>query len=468
MGKMNIITEWANTGEKIAPSSAKVAEGWLPNEEPACEWENYEQSKKDRKINEIIEELNFRDNESPTKSVVENFADYDNDNDFHHMYSAKNIYALDNPATAYCKGYNYAQKQYCLFIACHNEDDKIYEIYNNRTTGEIGSISHDIVLPAGEEITALVYDGDYLYIGTTDASPKSSVYKFATNPWNGSGTPEDSCAFAATLCISGPKSMCLASATKLGVIFPGGLAANRLATVTVSTMTIDGYGNGNAVLTANVEVTSPGIASDGTNLYFAIHQTAGDKNHLFCAAKISNRGVPTATGLAAPIAITSSEFPANYLAPSGLKLPAGIIVDGSTVWLLLSGRSGGSVGLLGLFVYDIDGDIFYSAADPIFKNELCTHNTDDNPATQLTFDGKRFWLQAYDYGTGLDSSRFVAPFVPELAPVKRIFDMPNRYHVGSFNEETVISNFICYADDCIWFSAGESEIRRLPAISRLY
>jgi hypothetical protein len=468
MGKINPISEWANTGNKTAPSGSKINDGWLPNEQPDCEWENYLQNEKDRKINELVGALSFIQGEPPTKEITDVFAEYSNAKDFHHLYSDKNRYALDSYTRCSCRGYNYTLKQYTLFVAVHNDPNTIHEFYNDYETGEIGCIEHNINIDGGDTVNSLVCNGDYLFVGTTQ-SGVSSIYKFDINPWNGISV--DSCTFTAGFTIYGNKGMILATADKLAVIHSNGLANNIIATVTISTMTVDGYGKGNASLTAAVEVSNSGLASDGTNLYFTIRQTASTKQVAFCAAKISTRGIPDAAGLATPILITATGYDGF---PTAL-IPTGLIFDGSTIWLMIPGRNGYTSDHIGLFIYDVSGDVFYSAANPVFQTTVVDNLTqaaiggDDDYCGQMTFDGKRIWIQGYEFGTGISFNRFISPFVPEASPKERPLLLPNRFHVGYVSEAIDTSHWICYSDDAIWFAQNlEHEIRRLPAISRCY
>lgn len=467
MGKINRIPEWANSGNRTAPSAGKIANGWLPNEQPDCEHENFIQNAEDRKINDLVDAVSFIQGEPPTKEIANVFAEYSNANDFHHLYSEKNIYALSSYTRCACRGYNYTLKQYTLFVSVHNDNTKIHEFYNDYVTGEIGHIEHNINIDGGDVVNSLVCNGDYLFVGTTQGGV-SSIYKFDINPWNGISV--DSCTFAAGFTIYGNKGMILATADKLAVIHSNGLASQVLATVSISTMTVDGYGNGNASLTAAVEVSNSGLASDGTNLYFTIRQTASTKRLLFCAAKISTRGIPDAAGLASAIEITATKYDGF---PDAL-IPTGLIFDGSTIWLMVPGRNGTTSSHIGLFIYDVSGDVFYSAANPVFETTIDDNLTqsaiggDDDYCGQMTFDGKRIWIQGYEFDTGISFNRFVSPFVPEASPKERPLLLPNRFHVGYVSEEIDSSHWICYSDDCIWFSNLEHEIRRLPAISRCY
>ena len=53
-----LLRAWANAGNRTAPSNAKIDQGWLVGEQPACEHENERQYTRDEKINEIAGYLN--------------------------------------------------------------------------------------------------------------------------------------------------------------------------------------------------------------------------------------------------------------------------------------------------------------------------------------------------------------------------------------------------------------------------
>ena len=55
---ITLLRAWANAGNLTAPSNAKIDQGWVVGEQPACEYENERMNTRDNTINDIINYLN--------------------------------------------------------------------------------------------------------------------------------------------------------------------------------------------------------------------------------------------------------------------------------------------------------------------------------------------------------------------------------------------------------------------------
>jgi len=55
---IDVIRPWASAGLKETPSNAKIDLGWLPGEQPAMDWENERQNKRDMILKALAEYIN--------------------------------------------------------------------------------------------------------------------------------------------------------------------------------------------------------------------------------------------------------------------------------------------------------------------------------------------------------------------------------------------------------------------------
>jgi len=463
MGLIQKIIEWANSGAITEPSETKQDLGWVNNEQPPHEYENFKQNEQDTHINKLIE-INNRNANNAYEG------DYSSDCDhipiareMHYPCDSENVYYNDSAEEIYCmcRGYSHSLEKESVFAVDAIDNSTIIEYYNDDDF-EISSVEHAVTLDSGYDIKSMCCDGDYLYCAADNGS-SGKVYKFDINPWN--ATPVDSVAMTVGH-VFGPSfnTRCIiADDDNIAVFSSADFSDAPVAIIDKATMTAS-YGDGNNA-TFTTETLKSGFASDGTRVWFAT-RSAFDSKIYICNALISD---PT-TGTGSPL-LLSDETSDNDI--------GGIIADRKNVFIISSHDDSGTpeyytqIGL-----YNIASGYWRPLTYKIEDSGVRIDGTD----LRILFDGLRLWFRTpfkpVTNETINEEQECVFALHPASfecfseATLPKVTD-PIRYFVyelgASYAPSNVSTSGFVFADDCLWLGQREDSktVIRVPSISRL-
>lgn len=385
-GILEKLDAFAESGTIESPISTKIALGWVNNEQPPHEYENFLQNRQDSKINEIIENRNRNALEQYYDDIEERVSGYSFTNDNIHQTSSDNIsdVGIDNSAT--CKGYNYTLET-DTFLVVDKDNGAILEFYNDDDFG----IDYNTLSPtigASEEILSICSDGLYIYIATelSGTPDKYRIYKYSNSPW--SGTALVTSDQTETIIYK----MIIANATYLGFINSNEDGDPQFGTFPKAGGSI-AWGDGNFV---DITLGVRNICSDGTKLYSTNYkELTGVHLHNCYIAD------PT-TAYGAAIQLTDDDS----------NIPCDVVWDGKYVWFnhILSGEM-----IIG--VYDPTAEVtvkFFAKIDNTNYHVLPESAT-------LSWDGRRVWVRAMHNPTSIETQNDRLTFIQPITPLSAGF-----------------------------------------------
>lgn len=460
MTDINKLRVWANELTNVVEPDVELQdEGYVGGDQPFAEHHDWIWWRRDKTVNQLIDEANYGRTQGAGLSTEEQASElYYGIQDWLHPWSTKNKVTLPSEPIDMCPGWDFTLEKQVVYVARLGYSG-VTQI-NNSDAGGIAVTHRALTLDDGAEvIDAICSDGDYLYVLTTGKPTfNATVYKFSANPW--SSTPVWSLDIG---------TIFLFNTTNRGkndlIVADGDWIATPLTNTAPSTgksvmlINKDGLstrsGRGNAPNNASY-LTSPYLASNGTNLFFAVEDVGGQKP-TFCTADIADPDLATNGGGAVN----------NNVAVTDGNVGVGSIIhDGHLIhWLTASGR---------IYSYDWDSDISSALTHSQWTISRTPAPQVGTTAPSAAFDGMYMWtLWEYDGETDNDNGFFIPINVAEEtmdeAGAKAISDPRILIQPPLPSGPSMSSTKTVYLDNCLFTTlyiapgAGSGfDILRLP------
>jgi len=463
MGLLDKIREWASGGTASieTPTNTKIDLGWVNNEQPPVEWENFLQNRQDVLLNKFAESNNRKAIEPYIGDIQARISGHSFEDNRIHPFSLMNVIDLGYCIVDSCRGHNYELNKDTM-LCCTRFDfgpvgiATIFEIYNDDDF-VLTSVNLSPTLEEDDNCRSICSDGNYVYLATGNGTD-SRLYKFSKNPW--SSTPiwtyliEDK-----TI-----EKIIIADDSNIGIVTDDVTEDDPIGLFAKDGSGVPSWGYGNATSSAS-SVCLKNICSDGERIWF--FRLGSVSQGILCNALISD----LTDGLGSELEISTSE---DYY-------PGCLTFDGQYIWYVATRNETTPATNDDLLI-----GCFYLAGEVwrifVFKIPCATYRNTPSDC-RIIFDGRRLWIRAMretvndlvEYNT---TQEFVLPFHPmqgERQVDATTIDLTNKYFlypIGSADsgEDEPHGGFV-YADDCLWIPqysyTGSGLITRVPTIERL-